>query len=585
MLNFSKKNTILILITIILFSLAISSFFYIISDFYPLLSDTARTTCGVRNLVENKSLNNQNFYLNFAGIDSDLCWSGKTYLPIRILASAFSLLSSKISPWISMYLFYLIVLALIPLLVFLIAKKLFNDDKIALVSAFFGGFAPFLARSVLVHPQNLVGFVLILFFILIFIQHHLFKKYTYLVALFLILIIFPYFHHLSFFVLLISLVLYLILTARIKHLFFYFVILLFIIFIVHFFISKFPLEFFLNILNSSLEGGALWESSVKKPFWEIPSYLGYLLFAFGFLGLIHYSSSNPERRPAKLAGIEEKSRNFISDCSRFRLNNNLKTFFFALFLAPLIFSQLYFIGINFFSFRIIAYIGIPLIIFSGLGFFVLKEIFSKFNTKKLFFYFSILIFLSTASHYFSYLVGIYKARNIYYIPQPNFIKTVKWLNDHSNKKTVVLTTVQRKNKQTVAFAYLYKGNVIYFPAEYFKDPKNKNLEYFDEAARSRFDPEYLKIQPKHLLGKILLQSDYFKKIRQKNYQNAQKNFTKLKKLHNFMLYPEKLKTQDYDGYKIYFVVLKKDSWADKIYQRSKYKTVFENQEWRIYYIE
>jgi hypothetical protein len=100
------------------------------------------------------------------------------------------------------------------------------------------------------------------------------------------------------------------------------------------------------------------------------------------------------------------------------------------------------------------------------------------------------------------------------------------------------------------------------------------------------------------LGKILLPLDYFKKAREKSYQNAQERFKKLKKLNNFILYPEMLKTNNYEGHRISYVILKKDGWADKIYhghasskaypersrrvEGSKYKVVYENKEWRVY---
>jgi hypothetical protein len=451
----SRKKTSSILFIIVVFSLAINSLFYIISDFYPLLSDTARQACGIKNLIENKTLNSENFYLNFAGIDGQLCLTGKTYVLIRVFASFFAFLTPKISPWLSLYLFYLILLALIPFLVFLITKKIFNDNKTALVSSFFGAFAPFLARSALVHPQNLVGFVLILLFALFFVQYHLTKKKINLFVIFAILAVFPFFHHLSFGVLVLSLTAYFLWVTKKKKLILYLGGAMAVFIIVHFFISKLPAEFVLSILNNGLEGGAFWESSIKKPFWEIPSYLGYLLFAFGILGLMYYSSSDPD---GHRGSREVPSKLFVS-----------------LFLAPLIFSQLYLIGFNFFSFRIIAFAGLPLIIFSGIGFFYLKDFFIKFGIKKLFFSFSILILLGTAGHYFAYLVSIYKARNIYYIPKSDFIAAVKWLNDHSDKKTVIFTTVERRNRQTASLAYLYKGNVIYFPSVYFANPKISNI--------------------------------------------------------------------------------------------------------------
>lgn len=556
--NFSPKATWLCLASIVGFSLLIVFLFYYTSHFYPLLSDTARFACGVRNLVQHKTLNTPTHYLNFSGIDGELCWTGKTYALIRIFGSFFAFLSPKISPWLSLYLFVLIVWALISCFIFLVTKNLFLNNKIALISTSFGAFAPFFARSLLVHPQNLVGFLFILIFILFFIKYQYKKNPKDQIVAIFIFALLPFLHHLSFFVLLLSLIFYFLITNKIQKIFCYLLICLFLTTFIYFFISHRPIEFVLNIINHSAEGGAFWESSIKKPFFEIPSYLGYLLFALGFWGMINLS--------------------FLA------AQNKLRRFFVALFFAPALFSQIYLLGFNFFSFRIIAYAGLPLIILSGYGVIKLSELFKKFNLQKLFYFFALALFLANLGHFFAYLTHIYQTRNLEYLPQKNFLKTVDWLNQHSYQNTFILTTNAKKDKQTAGFAYLYKGNVIYYPATFFSNPKK--LKFLDKTAQARLDPEYFKTQPKHFLPRLILKFNYFKKLREDAYFAAKKSFRKLQKLNQLLTNPEKYPTLNYEKHEISYVVLKVNSWADKIYQKqTKFKVVYQNPEWRIYQVK
>ena len=540
------QNNKIILGLIILCCILVNTVSFYAADFRPMLSDMVAASCSVKEIKDFGQITDDVRVHSYSG--PGYCWAKNTYPFIKIFLGQFSLLSS-LSVERTVVILYIFLSGLIPLVFFLIGKLLFDNEKIGLIAAFFGAFAPVLARIINITPQNLFGILLILCFILFFIKYDLEKEKKYLILMGLILLLIGIFHHLSFSVLFFALLVYFFIKGIKRPRFFIILLLIapFILLILFFLGGN---NFIYYILANITEGGSFWRLGQITPLWLYPSIVGYIVIIFSLLGLI---------------GI-------IINWSKLTKQKNVFIFLFSMIGFLIFLTQLYYIGITFFNFRFIAFLFIPVVIFACYGFYWLLNIMRKNLNQKFIYAWCILIFLAGFMHYFGYRQDEFITRNKYVFANDKFISIISWIKNNAKSNDKILIVFPYSHKEASSLAYLINNEI------YIIDDDLKNDDLYSKKINNG-DYYY-----ETYLGKLLSKNNFVQKQRKEGYNNSLIQKNGLAYLDFILEKPDsKLAKNYFQEYNLDFILLYCWTDANKNIKKSKsFEKIYCENNWNIY---
>lgn len=553
MLNFFRKDKV-VLALIVLCCIMINAVSFYGANFSPMLSDMVAASCSVKEIKDYGQIaSNENIH-SFSG--PGYCWAKNTYPFIKVYLGQFSLFSSLRAENAVIFV-YIFLTLFIPIVFYLIGRTIFADEKIALLSAFFGSFAPVLARIINLTAQNLFGILLILAFILFFAKYILVRKNIFLVLAILIFILLGLFHHLSFIVLFASLLMYFFVKGlkRPRYLLLFLVLLPFMLLILY---LVGGLSIIGYVLINIIESGIFYKLGYIAPLWQFPSIIGYVLFCFSVLGLI------------------------IAVINWNRLEKQREIFIYLFCLAGFLmfFAQLYYLGIIFYNYRFIAFLFIPAVILGSLGFSWLLLILRKNFTKKFIAGFVILILSASFVHYFGYRQDEFMMRNQYVYTKEDFKAVIAWLRSHENNDNAILALLSYDHKEPTSLAYLTNYNLYFLDDFHLNNFKKSTEELDDENIKDIQSAETI-------FGRLFTRFDYFRNLRDKYLSDSLKASEDQNKLQNIFINPDSNSAlKSFDDFKIDYILINSVMDADKKIRDSRnFARAYINNEWIIYKVK
>lgn len=386
---------------------------------------------------------------------------------------------------------------LLSLTTFLIAKKIFNSNIAGYIAGFLTVGLPFISRAIVLTPQNIIGFLfsnIALYLLIIFLDHPSFGRFfiAFIYTCIILLI-----HPLSFGIFLISAGIYLCFYSWHKITNRWLLILSFfgLIFLIiggltltSFVLTGsknvlgFVTRFLVEISTSGLNEGSVNIIKIR----QYPIVFGSLTIYLALFSLFIYFFRSSH--PIKYKGIV-----------------------IMLLFVPLLWANLYLIGVNFLSYRVILYIWLPISILIAYFFLWYRRKFRETILMLTLFFiisFTAIGFQSIVNHYNEY------GKN--FVPTLDDKEALKWLvYNIGHSQNQILTIERWPNIQNNIFGYLYP-----------------NLGFFvvtdlTESETPPTPPEYVAMKPTNakLLGKLILTwapQDDINSVRESNEKNYQK---------------------------------------------------------------
>ncbi|MDP3970723.1 MAG: hypothetical protein Q8P90_03410 [bacterium] len=416
-------------ITLSLSIVAIVAIFLVFISLYwndfAITPDASGLACGAKVLAETGEFSTY----SLTGNSYEMCWRPSTYPVLQIIHAGLL----KILPIQSHHLLLLTGgLAFLACVVgvWLIGWLLSKSPTIALFAGLFSALSPALIRSLVLTPQNLFGYMLIIFCIIFAIlaitkQQHRWIAFALSPFSLLALV-----HDLSFGIAAIVFsswfVLFYIKSWKIK------------IGLITTGIIVLVLDFTLAIFPVSIKGmiGYFINNSLPgfyHPIWDHPAIWGYLITMLAGVGLVFGLS---------------------------KITKQIKWLLLIMLLVPIILGHLPLFGIGILPNRFIPFAWISLAIFASFGLVELRK-YLKF-TPIVFVLFAVLIVGAQATHAVVFMKDDIEGWSFRYRPHDGFAEALEWLDDTNH--TGRLLGVQSATNQEILHAPLwYSGHTIYYP--------------------------------------------------------------------------------------------------------------------------
>lgn len=388
---------------------------------------------------------------------------------------------------------------ILSLTTFLIARKIFNSNIAGYVAGFLTVGLPFISRAIVLTPQNIIGFLfsnIALYLLIIFLDHPSFGRFfiAFIYTCVILLI-----HPLSFGIFLISAGTYLCfylwhkITNRWLLILSFFGLIFLIIgglTLTSFVLTGsknvlgFVTRFLVEISTSGLNEGSVNIIKIR----QYPIVFGSLTIYLALLSLFIFLISSS--RPIKHKGI-----------------------IIILLFVPLLWANLYLIGMNFLSYRVILYIWLPISILIAYFFLWYR---SKFRETIL--VLTLFFIISFTAIGFQSIINHYNEYGKNFVPSLDDREALKWLAYNIGHSQNQILTIERwPNIQNNIFGYLYP-----------------NLGFFvvtdlTESEKPPVPPEYVAMKPTNakLLGKLILAwapQEYVNSVQKSNEENYLNRF-------------------------------------------------------------
>ncbi|MFA6391495.1 MAG: hypothetical protein WCW66_01900 [Patescibacteria group bacterium] len=549
------KKHVTYIFVLLLISVAIAGLPNFVSGQFPVWKDSIAVACSVKHIGENGELGlGDNFYINFDNVNIPYCWDKNVYPLNQIYMYAFSSFSS-IDPAMTVTLVYILIYLLIVTAVYLVAWELYNKHHLAFLSAILAGTSLALLRILTISPQQLFGFLLILFIVWNLLQYKKTNQKKYLLLILITVLNLALIHQLSLVVVSIALVIYFISIIKKKVLIIPFLLVAFsiIAFGLYIFSSgNNPLDY---ILKTIYYASTIGMSNLlpAHPIWEHPAILGYFLSIFGLFGAL---------------------------INLFTKKSPLKVFWWSMILFCLFMTHSYLLGFYFVGYRFLFFLFLPLSLLAPIFFVKISGAFGK-SARYPIAIIIILSILASGIHGVNFLLDNYNGLSKPVLPTKEYREAITWLNDHSNKTDTVLTTIRNDQKYGTFLPYLYNGNVMIFPTFYFHKP----MEFEFRGDENTYSYSGQSANPTTVIGKLIkpyvINTEDDEKEFISSYEDQRQVLYEMFKM---TYYPKDIESQEYlDKYDIRFVIIWRGKPESQIYANtSEFKKVYQTESIAIY---
>ncbi|MFH1535109.1 MAG: hypothetical protein ABIF80_03940 [Patescibacteria group bacterium] len=548
-----KKHAVYIFI-LLLISVAIAGLPNFVSGQFPVWKDSIAVACAVKHIEQNGELGlGDNFYINYDNVNVPYCWNENVYPLNQIYMFSFNTFSG-LDPALTVTLVYILIYLLIVTAIYLIAWELYHKHHLAFLSAILAGTSLALLRILTISPQQLFGFLLILFIIWNLLQHQRTKQKMYLLLILIAVLNLAILHQLSLVVVSFALVVYFISIIKRKILIipFLFGASAIIALGVYIFSSgNNPFDYILTTLyNASTIG--MSNLLPAHPIWDHPAILGYFLTIFGIFGA------------------------FVN---LFTKKSPLKVFWWSMIVFCLFMTHSYLFGFYFVGYRFLFFLFIPLSLLSPLFFEKLSETLGK-SFKYPILIIIILSILASGVHSVNFLLDNYNGLSKPVLPNKEYREAIGWLNDHSDKTDTVLTTIRNDQKYGTFLPYLYHGNVMIFPTFYFHKP----MEFEFRGDENTYSYSDQITNPQTVIGKFIKPYILDTGEEQKYTASFENQKQVLYEMFKVLYYPRDKESQKYMvEYNIRFVIVWRGKTESKIYSKlTGFENVYQNDSIAIY---
>lgn len=427
----SQKNRIAFVVFGIVAVLLVNLWVSSSANFLPSSTDTARIIIGAKEIRETGFIQ-PNIYEN-GGYSPYKEITNYLYPPFQVLIYTLSDFSG-----VSFHFVFCGVVFLLSILIFftlyLLLKEAFKKISLSIIycSTFFLFFSLTLARSLLLTPQNLFGYLFILVTLYFAFRFFHEKKLKFLFFSLLAFIATLQYHHLSFFVAFMALILFLIiyLKSAKKILVIAGSVLSFggaIIYLRFVLKQTYLFDDLINSLSQQYRPNA-------NSFFDLPAQIGFLLFLLGFCGLFLLNRGN----------------------SLF-----LKKIVVAMLVVVSLLSYAHYFGIYYFPDRFVAFYWLPLIFLVPLG---LNYFFSILK-KPLFLIFVTILFTAGCFNFWGFLKSDFDLFSKKFLPKKGDLEAVNFLNTNGLSNSNLLSTYYGENRFSIFLPYFYNNGQVTFSVE------------------------------------------------------------------------------------------------------------------------
>jgi hypothetical protein len=549
-----RKHSLFIII-LLLFSVAIAGLPNFISGDLPVWKDSIAVACSLKHIDQNAELGlGDSIYISYDNVNVPLCWDENIYPLNQIYMYAFKLFSGQ-NAGLAVVLVYLLIYLLIILSIYLIAWEIYKKHHLAFLSGILAGTSLALLRILTISPQQLIGFLFILFIIWCLLQYKKASQNKYLLLIIISLLNLALFHQLSLVVISVVLIVYAISIIKRKILIIPFLFGIFCIILMAAYILSFrnnPFDFILStIYNASTIGMTNLLSA--HPIWDHPAILGYFLSILGIFGAL---------------------------ISLFTRKSPLKVFWWSMIVFCLFMAHSYLFGFYFIGYRFVFFLFIPLSILAPLSISKIALISNKYSKYIVTIVISLAVIASTI-HSVNFLLDNYNGLSKQVIPTDEYVEAIEWLNNNSVEDDTILTTIRNDQKYGNYLPYLYHGNVMIFPTFYFHKPMEFNFRGDTNAdfySNKVTNPETTIAK---LLKPYVLKTEEDENEHIASFENRDQ---KLYEMFKILYYPKEKESQKYmKKYNIRFVIVWRGKTESKIYSKlTGFENVYQNDLIAIY---
>jgi len=503
-LSNNKKIFFVLFPLLIITSIIILFYPFLLSHFNITASDSAGLFCGAKNLIIDKEFS----HTNIDQLAFSACWTKDTYpgyqLLIALLAWPWKNYNSSIGLAI---IFTAIIICLIcSILIYKISYQIWQNKLISTISFIAAITSLPLSIALTLTPHNLFGYLGILIGLNELVKYIKFRKIKYLVYAIIITLPLYFFHQLSLFVYLICLMLFFVFSETKKILKIYGIALAVIgIWLISYFYFH-----QLNPINA-LNAFQAKDTDILQihNFFDHPATLGYFLVIFGISGLILFA--------------REKN------------NKTLTKLFIILIVGPLIFTVLPYFGWQVVPFRFILFLWIPLSILCGFGFFKFSNYIRLYLPKVSFLFLIYIFILTNVCHYLIFTYHNFRIYTVPYLLTSEEKNAYRYLQANTDSQANIL-----------AIYYDYRHPAIMLPSYI----NNNIYRYTPSLKTSDLYQEYF-------INKKKFFTLFYRDLEAINNKDAMQKFINQYNISQIIIWPDKIDSK---------IIYNFDSLEKKVYQ-------------------
>lgn len=529
--------SVLILFLIVLLSFFIGFYAYYNSQFWPFSPDTVNIALGSKDLATDGQFHGA--WNILMGYEPNVNYP--TLYPLIQILILYIMMFFQLDSLVAIHYLAIAVNAFIPLVVYLISLELFKKNRlIAVMSSFFALTSLSLSRSILLTPQNTIGYFFALIVLLFFIKYLKYRKNSLLLLAFLLAIINVLMHPLSGFIIIIFILISLLIYKKGKRNKLIIVTIFLIPFVCSLYLYTSSFYRIIDVLignNLSIN----YPVTESHKIWEIPGVLGYVLCVLGVYGILQLYHNKYHFRHLIL----------------------------VLSLILLFFSQSHYIGFNLVPDRFTAFLWIPLVFAAPLGYFKILDSLRKIDFILLkrtpVTIFISCIIISSFIHNFNHLIYDYEVWGNSIIPHEEDIEAMQWLKDNGTGKNI-LSTAFGIRQQSYLLPFFYEGYVVRYTEDLGVNPRDLKIN----------------LAPRGIIGYLLI--PFLNKNEDRIVSKYNQKLNKRIDIYEIIILPDQESSQQImDKYDIEYFYTWEGTREDTIYENSEsFDLVYNNSLVNIY---